>query len=189
MLQKRDLTSAEARALFEKLIGDFPTLRSRLSDSANIIKCKTFEPAVAKIQANREHDLEEDEEAAMASFLLPEEQGEAQPVAEGEVDYAEEALREVKRRKVQTRSRKMPLDFILPTSNECERLFSMCGHAWTKKRGNLDSSISKLRSFSKQTEIFGMMKLFMKHCLNQSAMANEMLRIHKSKYLKIIRNK
>jgi hypothetical protein len=48
-LQRDSLTLSEARALFDALLENFPSLDNRLGDAADIVIDKTFENAVVKI--------------------------------------------------------------------------------------------------------------------------------------------
>ena len=132
-LQEERLSVCDARALFDGVIGSFRQTAGRLSQHAEIIHDKVFESAIAKIQDGKAEDLNSEEQSAV-SHLRVERHGKStsednEAVPERFESLAERAL---KRRRVGSsvggQSDYIDLSFIVPTSNICERLFSVVGY-------------------------------------------------------------
>lgn len=121
MLQKMDLSLADARALFDAVIRKFPTMGHYLSENSDIIKSKEFENSVVKLINNPE-SLSADEKSILSKFKISQES--ALEDDSENLSLAENAVLESrKRRKVSVREFE-DLSYIAPTSNIVERLFS-----------------------------------------------------------------
>lgn len=137
-LQKDSTTVADVQALFEAVIEKFPEMEDRLKPNASIVLHPVFEGAVAKVLRG-ELTLSPAEESALKALELPSPtdvtsdvelvSGSEQP----EMSLAQRALKK-QRTDADKRSKYMDLRFLLPTSNMCERLFSIAGHCLTDKR-------------------------------------------------------
>ena len=89
----------------------------------------------------QEHLLDDDENKSLESFRRNDLPNEDEDIAEvvndkdGD-DFADEVLRNAKRqrREAEFVSNFVSLDFIKPTSNDCESLFSISERAYSKER-------------------------------------------------------
>ena len=143
-LQSEDLQLCHVRECFDAAIRDFGQLEQHCSDSSDIQCDPNFESAIVKIQKlqleNKDLDLTRAEKAAVKHLLKPR----AEEVEEKEQSGAcniSEAIRLINKRKT-TSFRAQDSDyidcrFIRPTTNVCERLFSVSGYALTKNRQGL----------------------------------------------------
>lgn len=69
-LQLHACTIRQARAYFESVSGVFPTVETRLNQSARIVNAPVFQSAVVKIQDTREQDLTTSENCTVRGLLL-----------------------------------------------------------------------------------------------------------------------
>ncbi|KAF4136083.1 hypothetical protein GN958_ATG14727 [Phytophthora infestans] len=125
-LQSETLTMLDARELFEHTIESFPSMNKYLCANASIVNNAVFERAVVKLQSVRK--LTAAEKAASVRLLSPitndlaTNDNKESSDDEDNISFAQQAL---KRRRL-TGPKEMYIDtnFIPPTSNICERLFS-----------------------------------------------------------------
>ncbi len=109
-----------------------------MSPTAKIVRCPDFENALAYIWAGKGSKLSSTEKATVQELVAPgytvvaeitESDGRAKNIAE----------RGRKRLKTERNSRDFYIDtrFLLPTSNTCDRLFSITGNALSDRRLSL----------------------------------------------------
>lgn len=135
-LQRSNISLAEARVLFDGVIEKYPNSKRRLGPDSNIIENKRFESAIVKIQQNREEELTLAEKRAVA-HLKKEEGQSSSEVPQESLSFAQRLL---KKRRVDNQKSSdgyVDMRFILPTSNLCERLFSIAGYAMSDRRKNM----------------------------------------------------
>ena len=115
-LQEEKINMLKVRVLFDSLVNDFPSTESALSAQADIVESKDFENAIVKCIRGEEHALSIREKESI-KFL---EEGVQEVDAGVSTSYAEQML-----------AAKLPklvkyghLDWLPPTSNMLERLFS-----------------------------------------------------------------
>ncbi|RLN99162.1 hypothetical protein DYB28_009074 [Aphanomyces astaci] len=109
-LQYESLTLADARMLFDEVLVQYPGAEVRLGPDASVVEDPTFESGVVKVLQH------------MEAYV-------------GDTDSMSMAARALKRRKLlQARSNYLDCRFLRPTSNMCERLFSMTKWAMTDRR-------------------------------------------------------
>ena len=132
-LQKENTTVADARCLFETVLEEFPEMRKRLGNDAKIIANPNFENAICKLM-NQEYDNLSVIEKSTVKDLIQSNSDDCVPVDidDNSLSLGERAL---KKRKISCeKSVYMDLRFIQPTSNMCERLFSVAGFALNDRR-------------------------------------------------------
>lgn len=135
-LQDPTISISDTRALFDGMIERFSSMdcmKQRLGPKAAIVENPQFESAIVKIQDGFEHRLTPTEKRAVQHLLMPaKELGKRKST--GEKNLADELLKRHKTCKETQASRYMNTKFIVPTSNMCERLFSVAGWAMTNRR-------------------------------------------------------
>lgn len=145
-LQTDEMTLLDVRDSFDEVLDKFPQMRDRLKEDARIVHNPTFEAAVCRIQAGREDDLNDEQRAAVAHLRKPASAGESSVAGEEEA-LRERARKRRKMREMRTFERYIDTRFILPTSNLCERLFSVAKNAVGERR-------QCLRTESLEAQIF-----------------------------------
>ncbi|RHY49566.1 hypothetical protein DYB30_011046 [Aphanomyces astaci] len=131
-LQDKSLTLADVRLLFDDVVVQYPGAEVCLGSDASIVEDPTFESGVVKVLQHMEASLNEDERMAIALLSMP-----SMPNGGyvGDTDSMSMATRALKRRKLlQARSNYLDCRFLRPTSNMCERLFSVTKWAMTDRR-------------------------------------------------------
>ncbi|KAF4041644.1 hypothetical protein GN244_ATG06161 [Phytophthora infestans] len=125
-LQSETLTMLDARELFEHTIESFPSMKKFLSANASIVNSAVFERAVVRLQTGRK--LTAAEMAASARLFSPITNDRASNDEkessddEDNISFAQQALK--RRRLTGPKETYIDTNFIPPTSNICERLFS-----------------------------------------------------------------
>jgi len=148
-LQDPGLTMYGARVMFDVVLAEHEELQCYLGAGTNIVHTKDFENAIVKIQGGDEHALTRAEKAAVKKLLKPKpvEKTSAQPPAKkGFVQIANEIL---KRQKVAPPSKYVDTRFVVPTSNDVERLFSLCKRIYSPLRRNLAPKTLEMLVFLK----------------------------------------
>lgn len=139
-LQLSDASVRSARIYFDTVLEDYPFLFDRLNSNARIVHDPCFESGVLRIQEGQECDLKGDEKAAVSSLLLG-----GSVLNEGELgpqSIIERASKRLRTDGTLQPSAYMDTRFLLPTSNLCERFFSIAGYAMTNRRkGILPSNL------------------------------------------------
>eukprot|EP00731_Ephydatia_muelleri_P013975 Em0007g1285a len=130
-LQHHDMTMKESNVLFRSIIDSYPefAFNHYLGHDADIIHSKDLETAVIKIQANKESTLSIQEKRAVEQLLLPAashaESGETVVDEDAQLSFADRALKRQRVEEKKECSKYINTRFLLPTSCEVERLFSM----------------------------------------------------------------
>jgi hypothetical protein len=147
--QDESLQLCTVREYFDVAVNAFPALRRYCTAESHIIPHKEFESAVCKIQRSQQYgellELSQNEQTAVAHLVkdIPPTNVEVSNhhTSDEDSSYDLQAdLRLVKKRKsIQPNAGDKYLDlrFIRPTSNICERQFSISGFALTKHRKGL----------------------------------------------------
>lgn len=144
-LQSEDVHIYQVRILFDKAIQLFDSLSEHCSSKSAIVCDPVFESAICKIQRNQINrdplKLSPGEAKSVAHLTVD------QSSNGGESDHSEnqsammddisEILRSVKRARVIADSKYVDCRFIRPTSNMCERLFSISKQVLTDSRKSL----------------------------------------------------
>lgn len=135
-LQERNVTVSDVRGLFDSVMDEYPDTTPRLSTSASILYSPVFESAVVKVQLGKAAALSRDERSALEEFRTPE-LIPSESSAGATLSLAERALKRQRRESVDGYKNFINLRFLLPTSNICERLFSVAGNALHSRRAGL----------------------------------------------------
>ena len=132
------------RALSDALIDEFLSTAARFIANAKIVYFPEFESALVKLEQGNANKLSNEELRSIMPLLLWEGTGGREDCAG--MNFAERALKRQRLTQVDDFSRYMDSQFILPTSNICEHLFSIVGIALNNRRAsilpeNLESQI------------------------------------------------
>lgn len=124
-LQRENLKLAEARDLFDGVIDLFPSMAHHLGENADIVTDVLFESGILKVQRGKEHLLTTEEKRKLRMFEKTTNDAAAAAPA-NEEDNLTFAQRLLKRRRTECPETlyKEDINYVLPTSNICERLFS-----------------------------------------------------------------
>ena len=113
-------------------------MNSRLSSDAPIVHSAIFEIAVVKVQLGKNDSLQRQERAVLSSLKAESTWTVGDSVEiEGNLSFAERALKRQRRSCGTNACRYIDTRFLLPTSNDCERLFSTVGHLLTDRRKSI----------------------------------------------------
>ena len=140
-LQEDSISLSDVKHLFEDVVGDYPSTANRLGPEADILHDSNFESAVAKIQDNLVSALNSDEKSAVEQLRCPESTALADSESDSGLPLAERSSKRRRLSKSLGDVQYIDLSLIFPTSNICERLFSVAGFALTDRR----QSISPVR--------------------------------------------
>ena len=145
--QNEDLSLCDVRDYLDVAIQAFPELSEHCGPQSRIVVDQAFESAVVKIQkaqqSNENLTLTNHEANCVQHLKKPDEPHDENPDVEVIVQESnlQVLMRDLKKRKteapVSSSSRYVDLRFIRPTSNKCERQFSIAGFAFTKNRQGL----------------------------------------------------
>ena len=171
-LQDESVQLYEVRDYLDAAIQEFPELASHCSETSNIVCDPEFETAVVKVQRSQmEGDalsLSRSEKNAVKHLLKPQELAPRAVIEEEEDDNQGlmAAIRRLKKRKTSDSdscmaSNYIDLRFIRPTTNICERMFSVSGFTFCKTRQGLLPSNLEMQLFLKGNEHLWDEKLFM----------------------------
>lgn len=120
-LQRYGLTMSAVRRLFDEVVKTYPEMKNRLSSSAPLINKQSLENGLVKIQ--RREALSAAERTECARFRAAEQ---AAGQAVNDTEERDSIVRDAfKRRRVTKRVSYIDVGFVPPTSNECERFFSV----------------------------------------------------------------
>lgn len=113
--------------MFDTVIKYVPELHDRLSPDAQIVENTSFETAIVKIQTNRHSYLSDNIKPLLIYSKVVDD------ASTNEDNLAEIAMKEFNEQ-LKTTSDHMDSKLLLPTSNSCERLFSVSRRAMTDYR-------------------------------------------------------
>lgn len=122
---------------------DVASLAENLDAHAPIVESPTFEVAIVKVQSGREHQLIGPEKLSVQNLLRP---GGTSAVSSSteKLSPADEWLGRGKKLAGANSSKYIDLRFIMATSNNCERLFSVEGMAMgNRRKGMLPSTFEE----------------------------------------------
>lgn len=131
-LQREDLNLLQGFLLFENVMNDFPDIKPHFypvnlppNMPARAVMPSSFESAIITVLDEDEERLNEMERQFLKPFIQFHQASSVPVVENADSDYAAACL---KRQKPESRqSRYMDLEFLCPTSNVVERLFSKAG--------------------------------------------------------------
>jgi hypothetical protein len=148
-LQKTDTSLSDVRILFDKLVKEFPIMSSFLSADAEIIKYPQFESGIVKLQNQEEHLLNSEEKKCLDIFLNNDSNSlDTMFVSDtNDSDFAYNILKQKKIRKNDSLYRNV--EYIVPSSNMVERLFSVSKDVITDKRKSLKTESIDMIMFLK----------------------------------------
>lgn len=137
VLQDDSISISDVKHLFEEVVTSFESTNDKLRPDADIILNPEFESAIAKIQDNKESTLSSLENISVENLK-------AEAETNRQINQSEENLSIVERSRKRRRLslncngvKYIDLSFIVPTSNICERLFSIAGFALTDRRQSI----------------------------------------------------
>lgn len=145
-LQKENISIASVRYLFDEVVSEYPSTKSRLCSSAKIIHDQSFENGLVKLQQGKMGQLSFSEECAVQVFAKK-----LDPVFDESSSSMDKSIisRAFKRQKAEVMNLATGYDdvrYVLPSSNLCERLFSKAGYAINSRRmatlpSNIESQV------------------------------------------------
>jgi len=144
-LQKDETNLATVRILFDALIDKQPSLSKYLSSESSIVCSPAFESGVCKFVAGKFNACASDEEKAALSIFSRQASNSSRHAVSSD-DFATSVI---KYQKLNETESDIDLPFIPPTSNMCERLFSMVGHVFSDSRSSLQPTMLESLVFLK----------------------------------------
>jgi hypothetical protein len=159
-LQRDNITVAEAQGLFQSLIEEFPDFpfASYLATSADIVHSATFEDAIIRIQMGDEHKLLSEEQDAVRSLIMANQQEDDDDNNDIDLSFAERALKRQRKLQVSVSSY-IDTRFILPTSNHVKRLLSVTKRTYSTKRRSIEPRTLEALIYLKQNRMLWDMAL------------------------------
>ena len=124
-----------SRALFDALIENFSDTTDRLTSSAKIVYCPTFESTLVKIQRDNTVALSREGKSAVPHLLIEEDQSTVN--SDDGMSFAQRALKRQKLNDENKSGKYMDTRFCVPSSNVCELLFSKAGYVLSDRRKNI----------------------------------------------------
>lgn len=123
-------------SFFDTVIPQFPDLNSCLAEEASIVSSCCFETGVVKLQLNQNSHLTYDEKEALQCLLV---NGEHQHDEHDDIDPL--YLAEIAKKRIDEARGSghgyMDTRFLVPTSNDSERIFSVAPHVSTDYRKSM----------------------------------------------------
>lgn len=133
-LQSPSLTLLEARNCFDKVMINHPPMKQYLGSEAKIVHSPVFESSIIKVLNDRESELTVEEKICLIKL----ENNELRSFST--VTFDSNPYICVASNAINTPSKYINLNFIPPTSNIVERLFSLAGRIYSDNRKSLDNS-------------------------------------------------
>ncbi|CEG36243.1 Tam3-transposase (Ac family) [Plasmopara halstedii] len=172
-LQSEERNLYEVREAFDQTIKLFECLSDHCSAKASIVCDPIFESAICKIQEhqvfNESLQLTPAESRCVQHLKAPVDviavDASNEGCSESECDEMESILQNVKRAKIERASRYIDCRFIRPTSNMCERLFSLSKLALSDQRKSLLPENVEMQLFLKLNNHLWDMDLFQSELL------------------------
>ena len=130
----KDATSMiDTRALFDLVIEDFPETDNLLAPRAPIVHDPFFESGIAKVEGNNQTAMSSEEKRVVRKVLLSE-----QEVTDDNdeicLSFAERLLKRRKKEDLGGFRIYKNTNYLLPTSNICDRIFSSAGYLLNDRR-------------------------------------------------------
>lgn len=123
LIQAEKVTMFDVRFYFDSLMDLDDVFNEGLKPTATIVQCPLLESAIVKIVDKKEDQLDPDEIIAARIFRK---KTAIQPISINVEDDIHNDLLARKKARGELHSNYIPLDFVPPTSNIVERLFSRC---------------------------------------------------------------
>ncbi|ETV75777.1 hypothetical protein H257_10148 [Aphanomyces astaci] len=133
LLQRENLYLDEVRSVFDVVLDEHPAMANRIAPNARTVQDLDFENCIVKILEGREFDLTPQERASAVSLLKRSATREATTAPASTL--AERAA--IRMANAPAASDYMDLRFLRPTSNICERFFSVVKHALSDNRSRI----------------------------------------------------
>ena len=146
-LQKEKTTISDCRAMFGEVVKKYPETASYLTADAKIIADVNFESALVKVQRGLGNNLSELERLSVQGLIKHSEPASLDISTVG-VTLAASALLKL-RKETQEIQKVMYYDtnFLLPTSNHCERLNSVAGKVLGQHRNRISPETFEQQMF------------------------------------------
>lgn len=149
-LQDDHTTISDARDMFDAIMHRHGCTKHRLAQNAPIVENVTFESALIKVQRGEENKLSTQEKKAISHLRVIQMATRTSTEDIGRMSFAQTVLKKRKMEKEKKNSDYMDLRFILPTSNLCERFFSIAGYALGDRRKRILPSNLECQLFLNQ---------------------------------------
>ncbi|KAH9146715.1 hypothetical protein AeRB84_009435 [Aphanomyces euteiches] len=134
-LQSSERSILDARSMFYEMVAKHPHFQDYISPSSQIVHSPVFECAIVKLQSRREATLSDMETLSVVRLIKPSSVA-TDALFQDEKDYATQLLK-CKRLERDMASGFLPASFLLPTSNDVERLFSIAKNVDAPSRRSL----------------------------------------------------
>ncbi|RLN95822.1 hypothetical protein BBJ28_00000730 [Nothophytophthora sp. Chile5] len=134
-IQKSVLTLYGVRRLVDYVVAAYPHRDDRLGEAATIAKNEPLESGIVKLQYHEV--LGASERAVCVVFKLAEHGNDSADATQERLSFVRNPF---KRRRAGRRQRYMDVGFVPPTSNECERVFSVAKLVLSDLRKSMDPS-------------------------------------------------
>jgi hypothetical protein len=132
-LQRDDISLAEVRGLFDGVSEKYPLCSEKLDVNSDIVLDKHFENGVVKIQQGKIDFLTSAEKRHTEHLKISKSKDTFENVGSPTNSFAKRVLK--KQKLISQGSLPyMNLEFLVPTSNICERLFSKAGFGFHDRR-------------------------------------------------------
>ena len=157
-LQSNTVTLSEVRVLFDSIITAYPSTIGRLSTNSPIVSNPDFEKGIVKIQTGRSTELTLNESIAVSSLNLNirETVELVDNVNEENMSFAMRALKRARLTSAPS-DKYVNTRFLLPTSNICERLFSVAGKTLSDNRKSiLPSNLEQQIFLNANSDLWGL---------------------------------
>ncbi len=157
-LQKSSTTLADVRALFDTVMEDYAESDHYLSVNAKVVHNPEFEPGIVKILNSHVADLTATEMDSVQCLKLEHVASFEAECTTSVSDNLSIAARARKKSRISMVQMNQYVDprFILPTTNICERLFSVAGNALSDRRqGIFPANFEKQMFLKVNQELWG----------------------------------
>ena len=138
-LQRADLTVLDARAIFDRIVAEYPAMVHHLGGDATLVRNRPFDKGIVLIMKGDEISMNQYHKDECQRLLKPADD-EVVIVQPNVINFAENCVQQHKKSKNDPKSDYVNLDFINPTSNICERLFSQSKLTYSSQRKAMLSS-------------------------------------------------
>lgn len=132
ILQGSYVTIRDSRDIFDAVLMKEPDRKRRVSASVKNMKIKTFENTIAKTQTSRKSELTKGEVSELRALKLESSAESTVTKRTTKIDlFAQLVHNRMKTDDKKVGSSYRDLEFIVPTSNKCQRYFSKAGDTST----------------------------------------------------------
>jgi len=136
-LQDDSIDLADVRGIFDSVIETYPDANEFIGPDAGIVHQPHFESGIVKVLDNQSSKMNSDELTVTQCLLHTPSVDHESDTPSTELTFTQRALKKRKQCKSQDVAY-INARFILPTSNICERFFSVAGYALNDRRMSMD---------------------------------------------------